>query len=99
MKSTVEVQPSLEAVLGARIEQLEAALAEALDIAEWESSEYRGKRSHPARLLQLRQVLIAKGHGAVSRPNVTDEVVTGLAFARACVLDQQAASHAHCWGA
>ena len=36
----------------------------------------------------------------MSRPNVTDEVVTGLTFARACVLDQQAASHArkdHSW--
>jgi len=63
VKSTVEVQLSPEAVLGARIEQLEAALAEALDIAEWESSEYRGKRSHPARLLQLRQVLTAKVTG------------------------------------
>jgi len=29
----------------------------------------------------------------VSRPNVTDDVVDGLAFARACVLDQRAASH------
>jgi hypothetical protein len=28
-----------------------------------------------------------------SRPNVTDEVVKGLAFARACVLDQRVASH------
>jgi DUF971 family protein len=28
-----------------------------------------------------------------SRPNVTAEVVTGLTFARACVLDQQSASH------
>jgi hypothetical protein len=36
----------------------------------------------------------------VSRPNVTDAVVTGLIFARACVLDQQAASHSrkdHSW--
>ena len=30
----------------------------------------------------------------MSRPNVTDEIVTDLAFARACVLDQQEASHA-----
>jgi hypothetical protein len=30
----------------------------------------------------------------VSRPNVTDDVVVGLSFARACVLDQQSASHA-----
>jgi hypothetical protein len=29
----------------------------------------------------------------VSRPNVTEEIVDGLAFARACVLDQRAASH------
>jgi hypothetical protein len=29
----------------------------------------------------------------VSRPNVTDEVIEGLAFARACVLDQRSASH------
>lgn len=29
----------------------------------------------------------------MSRPNVTDAVVGGLAFARACVLDQRAASH------
>ena len=29
----------------------------------------------------------------MSRPNVTDEVVDGLAFARACVLDQRVASH------
>jgi hypothetical protein len=29
----------------------------------------------------------------VSRPNSTDEVVDGLDFARACVLDQRAASH------
>jgi hypothetical protein len=29
----------------------------------------------------------------VSRPNVTDEVVAGLGFARACVLDQRVASH------
>jgi hypothetical protein len=36
----------------------------------------------------------------VSRPNVTDDVVDGLAFARACVLDQRAASHSrkdHGW--
>jgi hypothetical protein len=29
----------------------------------------------------------------VSRPNVTDEVIDGLGFARACVLDQRVASH------
>jgi hypothetical protein len=29
----------------------------------------------------------------MSRPNVTDEVVDGLGFARACVLDQRVASH------
>jgi hypothetical protein len=29
----------------------------------------------------------------VSRPNVTDDVVDGLGFARACVLDQREASH------
>ena len=29
----------------------------------------------------------------MSRPNVTDEIVDGLNFARACVLDQRAASH------
>jgi hypothetical protein len=36
----------------------------------------------------------------VSRPNVTDDVVAGLEFARACVLDQRAASHSrkdHSW--
>lgn len=36
----------------------------------------------------------------MSRPNVTDEVVEGLGFARACVLDQRASSHArkdHGW--
>jgi len=36
----------------------------------------------------------------VSRPNVTDEVVDGLNFARACVLDQRVSSHArneHSW--
>lgn len=30
----------------------------------------------------------------MSRPLVTDEVVDGLRFARACVLDQRNASHA-----
>jgi hypothetical protein len=30
----------------------------------------------------------------VSRPNVTDEIVDGLGFARACVLDQRVASRA-----
>jgi hypothetical protein len=29
----------------------------------------------------------------VSRPNVTDAIIDGLAFARACVLDQRVASH------
>jgi hypothetical protein len=29
----------------------------------------------------------------MSRPNITDEVVNGLDFARACVLDQRASSH------
>ena len=29
----------------------------------------------------------------MSRPNVTDKIVEGLAFARACVLDQRGASH------
>jgi len=29
----------------------------------------------------------------MSRPNVTDDVVDGLGFARACVLDQRASSH------
>ena len=29
----------------------------------------------------------------MSRPNVTDTIVDGLGFARACVLDQRAASH------
>ena len=29
----------------------------------------------------------------MSRPNITDDVVDGLDFARACVLDQRAASH------
>ena len=29
----------------------------------------------------------------MSRPNITDEVVDGLGFARACVLDQRVASH------
>lgn len=36
----------------------------------------------------------------MSRPNVTDEIVNGLGFARACVLDQRVASHArgdHGW--
>jgi len=30
----------------------------------------------------------------MSRPNVTDEIVDGLEFARACALDQRVASHA-----
>jgi len=30
----------------------------------------------------------------LSRPNITDLTVDGLAFARACVLDQRNASHA-----
>jgi hypothetical protein len=29
----------------------------------------------------------------MSRPNVTDKIIDGLDFARACVLDQRAASH------
>ena len=29
----------------------------------------------------------------MSRPNITDKVVDGLDFARACVLDQRASSH------
>lgn len=29
----------------------------------------------------------------MSRPNVTDEVIEGLSFACACVLDRRAASH------
>ncbi len=29
----------------------------------------------------------------MSRPNVTDETIDGLGFARACVLDQRVASH------
>lgn len=36
----------------------------------------------------------------MSRPNVTDEVVDGLAFARACVIDQRVASRRrkeHSW--
>ncbi len=36
----------------------------------------------------------------MSRPNVTDDLVDGLGFARACVLDQRVASHArkdHGW--
>ena len=36
----------------------------------------------------------------MSRPNVTDDVVDGLGFARACVLDQRVASHTrkdHSW--
>lgn len=36
----------------------------------------------------------------MSRPNVTDTIVEGLLFARACVIDQRAASHArkdHSW--
>jgi len=38
----------------------------------------------------------------VSRPNITDEIVDGLGFARACVLDQRVASHKrkdHSWDA
>lgn len=36
----------------------------------------------------------------MSRPNVTDEIIDGLNFARACVLDQRASSHnnnKHSW--
>lgn len=29
----------------------------------------------------------------MSRPNVTDEIVDGLRFARACVIDQRSAAH------
>jgi hypothetical protein len=46
--------------LSARVEQLEKALGEALGIAEYEASEYQGKREHLARLPQLREVLAAK---------------------------------------
>lgn len=46
--------------LRSRVDQLEAALSEALDIAEWEASEYRGKREHRTRLPQLRAVLADK---------------------------------------
>lgn len=38
----------------------------------------------------------------MSRPLVTDDVVAGLAFAKACVLDQRSASHRrkdHNWDA
>ena len=44
--------------LDARVDQLEIALSEAL--AEWESSEYRGRRAHLPRLSQLRAVLAGK---------------------------------------
>lgn len=36
----------------------------------------------------------------MSRPNVTDDTIAGLSFARACVLDQRTASHSrgdHHW--
>lgn len=36
----------------------------------------------------------------MSRPNITDDIIDGLAFARACVLDQRVASHKrkdHSW--
>lgn len=36
----------------------------------------------------------------MSRPNITDDVIDGLGFARACVLDQRVASHSrkdHGW--
>ena len=36
----------------------------------------------------------------MSRPNITDEVIEGLDFARCCVLDQRASSHRrkdHSW--
>lgn len=36
----------------------------------------------------------------MSRPHVTDDIVDGLNFARACVLDQRVASHSrkdHSW--
>jgi hypothetical protein len=53
------ILPEERSPLQARLAELEAALAEALDIAEWEASESRGKRSHPERLRQLRRVLAA----------------------------------------
>ena len=43
--------------LSARVAELEAALGEALDIAEWEATEYQGKPEHLDRLPQLRWVL------------------------------------------
>ena len=46
--------------LKARVDQLESALSEALDIAEWEASEYQGKPEHLTRLPQLRAVLVTK---------------------------------------
>lgn len=46
--------------LRARVDQLEKALGEALDIAEWEASEYTGKREHLTRMPQLRDVLAGK---------------------------------------
>jgi hypothetical protein len=36
---------------------------------------------------------VQKAVSLMSRPNVTDAVVSGLNFARACVLDQKEASH------
>jgi hypothetical protein len=44
----------------ARITELEGAFAEALTIAEWESSEYQGKPEHLTRLPELRAVLARK---------------------------------------
>lgn len=46
--------------LHVRVAQLEAALNEALTIAEWEMSEYQGKREHQTRVPQLREVLAGK---------------------------------------
>jgi hypothetical protein len=46
--------------LRARVSILESALEEALTIAEWEASEYRGKPEHLVRLPQLRAVLSRK---------------------------------------
>jgi hypothetical protein len=48
----------------ARIDALEAALAEALMIAEWEASEYQGKSEHLTRLPELRAILTRKAQQA-----------------------------------
>lgn len=60
MMPEISLFPEERAPLAVRIAEFEQALAEALDIAEWEASESRGKRSHPERLRQLRRVLAAK---------------------------------------